>query len=56
MVGEDTMVMMTCLATSNTQSNISWEQVTANNRTDRMLMKISMDLVHSVVLLAMILE
>ena len=35
MVEADTMVMVTCLVTSNPQSNISWEQVTANNRTDR---------------------
>ena len=35
MVEEDTMVMVTCLVTSNPQSSISWEQVTANYRTDR---------------------
>ena len=28
------MVTVTCLVTSKPQSNISWEQITANNRTD----------------------
>ena len=35
MVEEDTMVMVTCLVASNPQSSISWEQVTANERTDK---------------------
>ena len=32
MVEENTMVTVTCLVTSNPQSTISWEQVTASDR------------------------
>ena len=34
MVEENVMVMVTCLVTSNPQSTISWEQVTATDKTD----------------------
>ena len=34
MVEENVMVTVTCLVTSNPQSTISWEQVTATDKTD----------------------
>ena len=35
MVGENAMVTVTCSVTSNPQSTISWEQVTATDTTDK---------------------
>ena len=34
-IGENVMVMVTCSVTSNPQSMISWEQITANDRIDK---------------------
>ena len=35
MIGENAMVMVTCSVTSNPQSTTKWEQITANDRTDK---------------------